>query len=108
MSNKQAQFRQQPPELDRFDKVDLKLTDMDTQLLDDTERRKAMLVNNVSMMFAEELNHIAGYIAKKKGIQFNDALFAGVFYDAPKKKCYILQFKSQEDADMARAAREQK
>lgn len=106
MSNKQAQSASLPPRpsLDQFIQVEVKLTDVENQLLADTERRKAMLINNTATMFAEELQHITAMFAKKKNVQYNEKLFAGVFYDAPKGKAYILQFKTQEDADMAKAA----
>lgn len=106
MSNKQAQSEKLPqkPNLDAFTQVEVKLTDADNQLLMATERRKAMLINNLSMMFAEQLNHLTAYIAKKKNTQFDESLFAGVFYDAPKGKAFILQYKSKEEADAARQA----
>lgn len=102
MSNKQAQSLPQPPSIDDFNKIDVKLTDSDVQLLTMTERRKAMLINNVSMMFAEQLNHMVGYIAKKKNIQFSEQLFAGVFFDPTKGKAYILQYKNEAEADAAK------
>lgn len=107
MSNKQAQSQKLAPKpigLDDFNKLEVKLTDADNQLLAFTERRKAMLINNVATMFAEQLNHMVGYMAKKKNMQFDENLFAGVFYDAPKGKAYILQYKSKEDAELARQA----
>ena len=106
MSNKQAQAKNQPPKpvgLDDFNKLEVKLTEVENQLIAHTERRKAMLINNVAAMFAEELQHIVGMFAKKKNLSFSDELFAGVFYDAPKGKAYILQYKSKEDAELARA-----
>jgi len=63
-----------------------------------------MLINNTATMFAEELQHITAMFAKKKNVQYSDKLFAGVFYDAPKGKAYILQFKSEEDAELAKSA----
>lgn len=105
MSNKQAQAQNlppKPPSLDDFNKLEVKLTDVEDQLIANTERRKAMLINNVATMFAEELQHIVAMFAKKKNIQFSDELFAGVFYDAPKGKAYILQYKSKEEAAAAR------
>lgn len=106
MSNKQAQSAPKPPSIDDFNKVDVKLTEADVQLLTMTERRKAMLINNISMMFAEQLNHMVGYIAKKKNIQFSEPLFAGVFFDAVKGKAYILQYKSLEEAEAAKAGKQ--
>ena len=107
MSNKQAQAKKLPSKddmLKQFNQLEVKLTDVENQLLTDTERRKAMLINNVAAMFAEELQHIVALFAKKKNIQFDQELFAGVFYDAPKGKAYILQYKSKEDAAAAKAA----
>lgn len=100
--NQAKQLPKKPVQLDQFHQIEVKLTPVEEQLLVDTERRKAMLINNISAMFAEQLQHTVAVYAKKKNIQFSDELFAGVFYDAPKKKAYILQFKSQEDADLAR------
>lgn len=108
MSNKQAQaakLPQKPVTLDDFNQVEVKLTDVENQLLADTERRKAMLINNVATMFAEELQHITAMFAKKKNVQYSDELFAGVFYDAPKGKAFILQFKSKEEAEAAKASK---
>jgi tRNA isopentenyl-2-thiomethyl-A-37 hydroxylase MiaE len=105
MSNKQAQANKLPPKpvtLDDFNQVEVKLTDVENQLLANTERRKAMLINNVATMFAEELQHITAMFAKKKNIQYSDELFAGVFYDAPKGRAYILQYKSKEAAAAAK------
>ncbi len=102
MSNKQAQAKNLPPKpvtLEDFNQIEVKLTDVENQLLANTERRKAMLINNVATMFAEELQHITAMFAKKKNVQYSDELFAGVFYDAPKGKAYILQFKSKEAAE---------
>ena len=108
MSNKQAReakLPQKPVTLDDFNQVEVKLTDVENQLLADTERRKAMLINNVATMFAEELQHITAMFAKKKNVQYSDELFAGVFYDAPKSKVFLLQFKSKEEAEAAKAAK---
>lgn len=106
MSNKQAQSAKLPARdemLKQFNQIAVSLTDVESQLLGHTERRKAMLVNNISIMFAEQLQHIVAMFAKKKNIQYSDELFAGVFYDAPKNKAYILQYKSKEDAEAAHA-----
>lgn len=105
MSNKQAQaekLQPKPVTLDNFNQIEVKLTDVENQLLANTERRKAMLINNVATMFAEELQHITAMFAKKKNIQYSDELFAGVFYDALKGKAYILQYKSLDEAKAAR------
>lgn len=105
MSKKEQQAKALPAKpvgLDDFNQLEVKLTDADNQLIQNTERRKAMLINNIATMFAEQLNHTVGYIAKKKNMQFDESLFAGVFYDAPKGKAYILQYKSLEDAELAR------
>jgi hypothetical protein len=103
MSNKMNQAAKQPELIDQFDKIEVKLTDVDNQLLTATEKRKAMLINNIATMFAEQLNHMVAHLAKKKNLQFNEQLFAGVFYDAPKGKAYILQYKSIDDATAARS-----
>lgn len=105
MSKKQAQAAKLPPKpvtLDNFNQIEVKLTDVENQLLANTERRKAMLINNVATMFAEELQHITAMFAKKKNVMYSDELFAGVFYDAVKGKAYILQYKSKEEAEAAR------
>lgn len=105
MSNKEKQAKNlppKPPTLDDFNQVEVKLTEVENQLLANTERRKAMLINNVATMFAEELQHITAMFAKKKNVTYSDELFAGVFYDALKGKAYILQYKSKEEADAAR------
>lgn len=105
MSNKQQQSQNlppKPPSLDDFTKTEVKLTDVEDQLIANTERRKAMIINNVATMFAEQLQHTVAMFAKKKNIQWSDELFAGVFYDAPKGKAYILQYKSKEEAAAAK------
>lgn len=104
MSNKQEQAKKlgDAPDLSNFNTIDVKLTEADVQLITMQERRKAMLINNVARMFAEQMNHLVGYIAKKKNTQFNEDLFAGVFFDAAKGKAQILQYKSVEEAQAAR------
>ena len=102
---KQDQAKNLPPKpvgLDDFNQLEVTLTEVENQLLLNTERRKAMLINNVATMFAEELQHITAMFAKKKNIMYSDELFAGVYYDAPKGKVYILQYKSKEEAEAAR------
>jgi len=102
---KQDQAKNLPPKpvgLDNFNQLEVKLTDVENQLLMNTERRKAMLINNVATIFAEELQHITAMFAKKKNVTYSDDLFAGVYYDAPKGKVYILQFKSKEEAEASR------
>lgn len=105
MSNKQAQAQKlapKPPTLDDFNQIEVKLTDVEDQLIANTERRKAMLINNISMMFAEQMQHTVAMFAKKKNIMWSDELFAGVFYDAVKGKAYILQYKTKEEAAAAK------
>lgn len=106
MSNKQARAEKLPPKptLDDFKKVEVKLTSADIQMLTMQERRKAMLINNVATMFAEQLNHSVAYMAHKKNIQFDQNLFAGVYFDAPSGKAFILQYKSAEEAEKAKNA----
>lgn len=110
MSNKQAQAKNlppKPPTLDDFNQIEVKLTDVETQLIELTERRKAMIINNISMMFAEQMQHTVAMFAKKKNVQWSDELFAGVFFDAPKGKAYILQYKSKEEAAAAKTPQAQ-
>lgn len=106
MSNEQAQAKDMPKKpvgLDDFNKLEVKLTEVENQLIALTERRKAMLINNVATMFAEEMQHIVAMFAKKKNISYSDELFAGVYYDAPKGKAYVLLYKSKADAELAKA-----
>lgn len=89
--NKQTQAKQF--NIDDFNKVPVKLNDIDLQFLRDTKVREQRIVQNVVMQFAEQVQHFVALTAKKKNIQFNEALFAGVFVDEKKKTAYVLQHK---------------
>lgn len=95
--SKQSQAAKLPPKpkLDDFNKVEVKLTDVENQFIDATEKRKQNMVNNVLVTFAEEMQHAVAMLATKKNIQFNQELFAGVYYDAPKGRAYILLHKNK-------------
>lgn len=95
MSNKQAQANNLPPKpsLDDFNKIEVKLTDIENQYILDQERRKNNMIQAVAIASAEGMQHFVAMAAKKKNIQWNDQLFAGVFYDQAKGKAYILQHK---------------
>ena len=103
MSNKQAQSQNLPPKptLDDFNKVEVKLTEIENQYITDNERRKNMAVQNTVVMFSEIMQHFVAMTARKKNIQFDEKLFAGVFYDQPKGKAYILQHKKAPEKPQA-------
>jgi hypothetical protein len=105
MSNKQAQAAKltKPPTLDDFNKVEVKLTDVELQFVSMTERRKTAAVNNILTIFAEELQHAVAMLAKKKNISFDQELFAGVYFDEPKGRAYILQYKEKPQPQAAEA-----
>lgn len=103
MSNKLAKAQNLPPKptLDDFNKVEVKLTDIENQYILDNERRKNMAVQNTVVMFSEIMQHFIGMTARKKNIQFDEKLFAGVFYDQVKGKAYILQHKKAPEKPQA-------
>lgn len=107
---KQDRAKNNPPKpegLDQFQQIDVPLTDIENQLIAATEARKNKLTSSIVITFAEQMQHQVAMFAAKKNIQYNDGeLFAGVYYDQVKQKAYILQFKSKEDADAYRAARQ--
>lgn len=86
----------------QFDKIKVPLTEIDMQFVNMNMARKQRIAEIVDMQFAETLQHFVALTAKKKNIQWNDALFAGVMLEEGKEYASILMFKSEAEANAAR------
>jgi len=86
----------------QFDKIRVPLTDLDGQFINANLVRKQRIVELIDLQYAETLQHFVALTAKKKNIQWNDALFAGVMLEEGKQYASILMFKSEAEANAAR------
>lgn len=75
---------------DDYKKIEVTFTDMEVQYIGSTLVRKQRIIQAIDVQFAEELQHFAVMVAKKKNIQFPDNKFKGVLYDTEKQKAFIL------------------
>ena len=108
MSNKQARAQKLPekPDLSQFNQVDIGLTDIEVQYIATNEQRKNRAIQQQLNAFAEILQHFVVLIAKKKNINFDEKMFAGVYFDQPKNKAIILMHKElpkKPEKDVAQA-----
>lgn len=79
---------------DDLDKIEVKLTDVEIQFLIHELRRRDKLVKFIIDTYAQTINHFTSMCAVRKGVQFDQARFAGVNVDIKKKKFLLLLHKN--------------